>query len=129
MKIEINNIAINPDLVLVKLYKPRTRKEKQTVLDDEKNRGKDPKKDIMSLKTVEEKVMLNIQTAVILNIDSNNRFGYEVGDIIIVDYHKLKDFDLFKGAKLCQLYDIMGKLRTITDFSTNNIIDEEPVPY
>jgi len=129
MKIEINNIAINPDLVLVKLYKPRTRKEKQTVLDDEKNRGKDPKKDIMSLKTVEEKVMLNIQTAVILNIDSNNRFGYEVGDIIIVDYHKLKDFDLFKGAKLCQLYDIMGKLRTITDFSTDNIIDEEPVPY
>jgi len=115
MKVEIENIALIPDLVLVKLYKPRTRKEKQTVLDDEKNKGKDPKKDIMALKTVEEKVMYNIQTVVITNISPDNRLKYEVGDVVIVDYHKLKDFDLYKDVKLCNLYDIFGKVKSFVD--------------
>ena len=115
MKIEISDIALIPDLALVKLYKPRTRKEKQTVLDEEKNKGKDPKKDIMALKTVEEKIMLNIQTVVILNIHPDNRLKYEVGDIVVLDYHKLKDFDLYKDVKVCQLYDILGKVKAITD--------------
>jgi hypothetical protein len=110
MKIETNEIIMIPDLTLVKLYKPRYRKEKQTVLDEEKNKGKDPKKDIMSLKTIENKVMYTHQTAEIVAINPTNRAGYEVGDIVIVDYRKLKDFDMFKGISIALVYDIIGKV-------------------
>jgi hypothetical protein len=106
-KIEISNITIVPGIALVKLYKPRYRKEKQTVLDDEKNKGKDPKKDIMALKTVETKVAYNVQTVEILAIGKDQHF--EVGDIVLIDIRKLKDFDLFKSVNSINLYDILGK--------------------
>jgi hypothetical protein len=109
MKIEPCDLSMSADLTLVKLYKPRSRKEKQTVLDDEKNKGKDPKKDIMALKVEETKVMYNIQTAEIVAISKLNK-QYEVGDIVIVDYRKLKDFDLFKQVSAINTYDIMGKV-------------------
>lgn len=115
MKIDYSDIAISPDLVLVKLYKPRTYKQEQKVLDEEKNKGKDPKKDILALKTVEEKVMYNMQQAIVLAIDPNNRLAYEPGDLVIVDVRKLKDFDLFKDTKLCNLYDVIGKVKTLLD--------------
>lgn len=110
MKLEVVDIAIVPGIALVKLYKPRYRKEKQTVLDDEKNKGKDPKKDIMALKTVETKVAYNIQTVEILNIDPTNGQHYERGDVVLIDIRKLKDFDLFKGVNSINVYDILGKV-------------------
>jgi len=111
MKIEICDIAVVQGIALVKLYKPRTRKEKQTVLDEEKNRGKDPKKDIMALKTVEEKVMYNTQTVEIKAIDPTNTTGFEVGDIVLIDWRKVKEFDLYKDIKAINTYDIIGKIR------------------
>ena len=110
MKLEVVDIAIVPGIALVKLYKPRYRKEKQPVLDDEKNKGKDPKKDIMALKTVETKVAYNIQTVEILNIDPTNGQHYERGDVVLIDIRKLKDFDLFKGVNSINVYDILGKV-------------------
>ena len=108
MKINVVDIAIVPGIALVKLYKPRYRKEKQTVLDDEKNKGKDPKKDIMALKIVETKVAYNVQTVEILAVGKDQHF--DVGDIVLIDIRKLKDFDLFKGVNSINLYDILGKV-------------------
>ena len=109
-KIEIVDITIVPGIALVKLYKARYRKEKQTVLDDEKNKGKDPKKDIMALKTVETKVMYNIQTVEIVNIDPTNAGKFNVGDIVLIDYRKIKEFDLYKDVSSINVYDILGKV-------------------
>jgi hypothetical protein len=113
MKIELVNITPVQGIGLVKLYKPRYRKEKQSVLDDEKNRGKDPKKDIMALKTVEQKVLLNIQTVELVAVDSNNGQKVEVGDIVLIDWRKVKDFDLYKDIKSINLYDILGKVNMV----------------
>lgn len=112
MKIEIVDIAIVQGIALVKLYKPRFRKETQTVLDDEKNKGKDPKKDIMALKTIEQKVMYNIQPVELLSINDIGQGGnkYEVGDIVLLDWRKVKDFDLYKDVKSINVYDILGKI-------------------
>lgn len=112
MKIEISDITLVAGLALVKLYKPRYRKEKQTILDDEKNKGKDPKKDIMTLKTVETKVMYNTQTVQIVAIGENGP-KFEVGDIVIIDWRKVKEFDLYKDVKAINVYDIIGSLTTI----------------
>ena len=112
MKIEVVDITVVQGIALVKLYKPRYRKEKQTVLDDEKNKGKDPKKDIMALKTVETKVMYNIQTVEIVSISDSGQGGnkFEVGDIVLLDWRKVKDFDLYKDVKSINVYDILGKI-------------------
>jgi hypothetical protein len=114
MTIDIVNITPVQGIALVKLYKPRYKKEKQTVLDDEKNKGKDPKKDIMALKTVEEKVMLNIQTIEIVAIDNTNTNKFEVGDIVLIDWRKVKDFDLYKDVKSINVYDILGKVNMVS---------------
>jgi len=113
MKIKFEDIAIVQGLALVKLYKPRTRTEKQTVMDDEKNKGKDPKKDIMALKTVETKVMYNVQTVKVLVIDPLNGQHFAVDDIVLIDARKLKEFDLYKGVNICNIYDIIGKINII----------------
>lgn len=113
MKIEICDVAIVPGIALVKLYKARYHKEKQTVLDDEKNKGKDPKKDIMALKTVETKVAYNIQTVEILAVDPTNGQHLERGDIVLVDMRKFKEFDLFKDVHSINLYDVLGKVTVV----------------
>ena len=113
MKIEVSDKTLVAGIALVKLYKGRYRKEKQTVLDDEKNKGKDPKKDMMALKTVETKVMYNIQTVEIVAIDPTNPNKYEVGDVVLLDYRKVKDFDLYKDVKSINVYDVLGKVNSL----------------
>jgi len=110
MKIEIVDIAMVQGVALVKLYKPRYRKEVQRVMDDEKNKGKDPKKDIMSMKEVEVKVLYNTQAVEILAVDPSNGQKVEVGDIVLIDYRKVKEFDLYKDVVAINLYDILGKV-------------------
>lgn len=109
MKLETSDITLVAGLALVKLYKGRYRKEKQSVLDDEKNKGKDPKKDIMALKTIETKVMYNTQLVQIVAIGENGP-KFEVGDVVLLDWRKVKDFDLFKDIKAINVYDIIGKV-------------------
>jgi hypothetical protein len=110
-KIEMCDLAMVQDLAIVELYKPRTRKEVQQVLDDEKNKGKDPKKDIMALKEQETKVMYNFQTVKVLAIKPNNGAGIEVGDIVLTDFRALKEFDLQKNAYIVQVYALLAKVR------------------
>ena len=112
MKIETCDITMAQGIGLIKLYKVRTKKVKQTVPDDEKNKGKDPKKDIMVLKTIDEKVLYNIQTVEIVAINKLGQGGnqYEVGDVVLLDWRKVKDFDLYNNVKSINLYDIIGKV-------------------
>lgn len=110
MKIEIVNINPVQGIALIKLYKPRTYKKSQSILDDDKNKGKDPKKDIMALKTVEEKIMYNIQTVEIMSVDKENGQHLEVGDIVLIDWRKVKEFDLYKDIKSINLYDVLGEV-------------------
>jgi hypothetical protein len=109
MKIEIADLTLVPGIAVVKLYKPRKYKKEQTALDDEKNKGKDPKRDIMALKTVQEEILYNVQAVEILNIGDNTN-KYEIGDIVIMDYRKVKEFDLVKGVNSINVYDILGKV-------------------
>jgi hypothetical protein len=113
MKFEMYDIAMVQDLAIVELYKPRTRKEKQSVLDDEKNKGKDPKKDVMALKTEEKKVLYNFQTVKILVVKPGNGPGFEVGDVVLTDLRMLKECDLRKGAYITNIYSLFGKVTTM----------------
>jgi len=110
MKLETVDLTIVQDLVIVKLYKPRTFKQTQQVLDDEKNKGKDPKKDIMAMKTVETKVRYNFQTVIILAIKPNNGVGLEAGDVCLVDFRKLREFDLQKDTYITNVYELLAKV-------------------
>ena len=110
MKLEMCDLTMVQDLAIVELYKPRVRKEKQTALDDEKNKGKDPKKDVMALKTEETKVLLNFQTVKVLVVKPGNGAGIEVGDIMLTDLRALKECDLQKGAYIANVYALFAKI-------------------
>jgi hypothetical protein len=105
----INNFIPVNETLIVKPYKERFKKVEQTVLDDEKNKGKDPKKDIMSLKKVTEKVLYNHQRVQVVAAPTDNRLGIVPGDIIVVDWRKNKEFDLFKKMYMFSMYDIIAK--------------------
>lgn len=109
-KIETADLAMFQETILVKPYKLRYKKVKQKVLDDEKNANKDPNKDIMALKTVDEKVLYNIQTVEIASIDPSNRLGLEVGEIVVIDWRRVREFDLIKNTYLISIYDIYSKV-------------------
>ena len=112
MKVKVENITMAMDRILIKLYKPTHKKVKQTVLDHEKNKGKDPKNDIMETKTIEESVMYNMQTAIVLSAHPENRLGLKVDDIVIVDVRKLRDFDMYEKVFWCELYDVLANVQT-----------------
>jgi hypothetical protein len=110
MKIEMFDLTMLQDVAIVELYKTRSRKEKQSILDDEKNKGKDPKKDVMALKTEEKKVLYNFQAVKILAIKAGNGAGFEVGDIVLTDLRMLKECDLQKGAYITNIYSLFAKV-------------------
>jgi len=115
MKIETSDIVMSQGLALVKLFgKPRTKKEVQFVMDDEKNKGKDPEKDLMERKAVENKVKYNVQTVEIVAIDPTNVFKLEVGDVVLIDYRRLREFDLYKDVYLIPVHETIGKVNLLT---------------
>ena len=115
IKIETNDLIMSQGLALVKMFgKPRTKVQEQLVMDEEKNAGKDPEKDLMERKVVKNKVKLNIQLAEIVAIDPTNALKLEVGDVILVDYRRLREFDLFKNTFIIQVYEAMSKVNMLT---------------
>ena len=115
IKIETNDLIMSQGLALVKMFgAPRTKVQEQLVMDEEKNAGKDPEKDLMERKVVKNKVKLNIQLAEIVAIDPTNALKLEVGDVILVDYRRLREFDLFKNTFIIQVYEAMSKVNMLT---------------
>ena len=82
----------------------------QTVLDDEKNEGKNPIEDEMEVKTVVNKVKLQQQLAKVLSIGTLNPeiTPYKVGDTIVYDLGSVRDFELIKGSKLIYSHNVLG---------------------
>ena len=115
IKIETNDLIMSQGLALVKMFgAPRTKVQEQLVMDEEKNAGKDPEKDLMERKVVKNKVKLNIQLAEIVAIDPTNAFKLEVGDVVLVDYRRLREFDLFKNTFIIQVYEAICKVNMLT---------------
>lgn len=110
MKLEMCDLTIVQDVAIVELYKVRTYKQEQKVLDDEKNKDKDPAKDVMALKTEERRVKYNFQVAKVLSIKPNNGPGIEVGDLVLVDVRALKECDLQKNAYITNVYALLAKV-------------------
>ena len=115
IKIETNDLIMSQGLALVKMFgKPRTKVQEQLVMDTEKNAGKDPEKDLMERKVVKEKVKQNIQMAEIVAVDPTNALKLEVGDVILVDYRRLREFDLFKDTFIIQVYEAICKVNMLS---------------
>jgi predicted xylose isomerase-like sugar epimerase len=52
-------------------------------------------KDNMIMKEVEEKVTKDLQAAEVLNIAEDNKFGIKKGDIVVINFNRLKKFDMW----------------------------------
>ena len=70
------------DTILIRPLRDKTYNQKQIVLDDEANKGKDPVKDEMETKTVNNKVAFEIQKAVVEHIPVEIVVPYSEGETI-----------------------------------------------
>lgn len=104
------NVQMLQGLVLLKVVEPRCRVESQQVVDEEKSKGKNPKKDVMIMKSVDTEVWYNVQQAVIVSIAAGNPIGVSAGDVVLIDYRRTKEFDLFADVLMCSTYDILAKV-------------------
>ena len=93
--------------VLVSPHKIRTYKETHPVLDDEKNKDKDPLKDEMEVKMVTEDINYRFQRATVLRTPADET-RFKVGDEIIYNVGALQDFDVFKGVSVLKKYDVVA---------------------
>ena len=93
--------------VLVHPLRLRTYKDEQIVLDDEKNKGKDPLTEEMEVKKVKTDINYRYQKAVVLKVP-DDEVRFQIGDIIVYDVGSLKEFDLFKGVSVLRKYDIVA---------------------
>jgi len=102
------NFTPSTNRVILKCSKFATYKQMQRVLDEEKNKGTDPKEDIQEtiLKAVDVKYWYQI--AEIVALPPDDKTGYKVGDKVLVDYRSAKKFDLYKDLYWIWTMDIVG---------------------
>ena len=77
-----------------------------TVLDTEKNKGKDPMKDEMETKVVKKKVKYNTQVARVVARPEDSTI--DVGDEIVVDFRGCMELDGYKDLYLIPKYKVIG---------------------
>lgn len=95
------------------LIKPLAKKffvQKQTVLDEAANEGKDPLVDEMVTKVQETKVLKGQQLAEVLSIGTLDPAltPYKIGDTIVYVVGSEKAFDLISGSSLIYSHNILG---------------------
>lgn len=97
MKINYSDIKILNDLTIVRVIDPEFTSVTRKVVDRDnpRNKSKDPMKDNMIMKDVEEKVTKDLQAAEVLNINEENKYGIKKGDIIVINFNRLKKFDMW----------------------------------
>lgn len=107
--------------ILVKPLKPQNIKKKIEVLDDKKNKGKQPHQE-MATKRVTKSVQTDYREGIVLVVgpnaffhdhtDTDSKVKIEIGDKVI--FHKnLVDrswFDLFKDSLLLRNYDLVARV-------------------
>ena len=94
---------------VVTFDKFRTYSTKYTVLDTEKNQGKDPLKDEMETKVVNKKVKYNFQVATILAVPNAEK-DLVAGDKVLVDFRSCIEIDGYKDIYLVNKYNIVGEM-------------------
>jgi len=100
----------------------RTFNTNYTVLDEEKNKGKDPMKDEMETKVVKKKVKYNFQVARVIGTpDSETTLC--AGDRILVDFRSCVELDGYKDIYLVNKYSSIGEMYTEEDADTDEIDD------
>jgi len=95
------------------LIKPLAKKyftQKQTVLDDAANEGKDPLIDDMTTKVIETKVLMAQQLAKVVSIGTLDPklTPYKAGDTVVYVPGSDKAFDLIKGTSIVYSHNILG---------------------
>lgn len=99
------------DGVLIKPFKNKTYTQRQADVNynSEKNKDKDPQKDVMEVEYVVNKVSYEIQKATVVDLAPTLNVPYNIGDIVYyyvsrkgVPYRWVKDTHIVKP------YDIIG---------------------
>ena len=93
---------------LVYTPKIRTYNAKDIILDDEKNKGKDPLNDEMEVKEIQKKFKYEYQVAYIVRVPKEEN-DFEVGDEVLIEIKNLKEFDFYKPVNIVQKFNINVK--------------------
>ena len=98
-------------LVLLKPLKLKYNVEIQTAVDVDAAKGLDPAKDEMPTKETEVKTLLRQQLAEVIDIGTIDaeKIGYGPGDIVVYNYTMASDFELQKGYKITNSFNIIAK--------------------
>lgn len=96
-------------LILIEPLPLKYKTQKQIVLDDEKNEGKDPLQDEMEVKEIKQKIRLNHQLGKVLAVGNGIVSPkVKVGDIIMYDVNSMRESDLIKKTGLITDHNILG---------------------
>jgi hypothetical protein len=107
----IKEVDFTPvDKLVVTFDKYRTYSTEYTVMDTEKNAGKDPLVDEMETKVVKKKVNYNHQVATIMAVPANEE-QYKVGDLILVDLRACLAIDGYKDIFIIPKYNVFGLMK------------------
>jgi recombinational DNA repair protein RecR len=98
------------DKLVVTFDKFRTYNTEYTVLDNDKNAGKDPLKDEMETKVVKKKVKHNHQVATILAVPTTET-GLTAGDKILVDFRSCMELDGYQEIWIVAKYNVLGVVK------------------
>lgn len=93
--------------VLVHPLKLRTYETTDTVLDEEKNKGKNPMLDEMVTKKKIVTINYAYQKAIILQV-AKNEPRLKIGDIIIYKVSNLIEFDLIPGVSMLKNFEVIA---------------------
>jgi hypothetical protein len=106
----IKEVDFRPvDKLVVTFDKFRTYTTEYTVMDQEKNAGKDPLKDEMETKVVKKKVKYNHQVARIVEVPVGET-AYNNGDYILVDVRACLQLDGYKELYILPKYNVIGTI-------------------
>ena len=97
------------ETILIRPLRNKTYNQKQVVLDEEKNKDKDPQKDEMETKVINNKVSFEVQKAIVEYVPENIDVAYEVRDTVY--YYKSRQgvpFRWVKNTFLLKPYDVIG---------------------
>jgi len=90
-------------------------KRKISVPDEVKNKGKDPKKDVLEGKLALRAVPANFQIGEVLYTAATVNKVYQVGDIVAYRPTRAMDFELIKGTIIVDDFDIVGPVELISE--------------
>ena len=98
-------------LVLLKPLKLKYKTEKTMVVDREASKGLDLAKEDAIMKEETNKVYFTQQLAEVIDIGTLDaeKLGFGAGDIVVYNYKMASEFELQKGYKLTNSFNVIAK--------------------